>query len=194
MITNWDRGAWMFDCYGSCCVIYIQKATLDDWEKVITFLNENDSLVFEVYNYEDFDPCKTANQIDREFVFQWLNNPPEIDEYYGEVHLNLNGLEFEFFFELKDQMELRLQAGSVKSINDYKIVESLMMKLSTLLNRMVLMAYEGEVEFPLIKVDVRRGMIKVIDKKQYENRFETLRYRIKSFYFRFLQRFFRKKP
>jgi hypothetical protein len=192
MITNWDSVAWIFDYFSAYCVIYIQEATLDDWEKVITFLNENDSLVFELYNYEDLDPYKTTNQIDREFIFQSFSNHSETDDY-AEAHFNLNGLEINCFFEFKDQIELSFQAGSVKSIDDYKTVEALMIKLSTLLNRMVTLAYEGGVIFPLIKVDITRGMIEVVDEKKYENRFYTLKYRIESLYSRFLQIFFPEK-
>jgi len=192
MITNWDNIAWIFDYFSSHSVIYIQEATLDDWEKVITFLNENDSLVFEVYNYEDFDPYKTTNQIDREFIFQSFSNHSETDDN-ANAHFSLNRLEINCFFEFKDQIELCFQAGSVKSIDDYKTVEALMIKLSTLLNRMVTLAYEGGVVFPLIKVDITRGIIEVVDEKKYENRFYSLKYRIESFYLIFLGRFFPEK-
>jgi len=192
MITNWNSIAWAFDDFSAHSVIYIQEATLDDWEKVITFLNENDSLVFEVYNYEDLDPYKTTHQIDREFIFQSFSNHSETDDY-AEAHFSLNGLEINCFFEFKDQIELSFQAGSVKSIDDYKTVEALMIKLSTLLNRMVTLAYEGGVVFPLIKVDVTRGIIEVVDEKKYENRFYSLKYRILSLQSKFLEIFFPKK-
>jgi len=192
MITNWDSVAWAFDDFSIDSVIYIQEATLDDWEKVITFLNENDSLVFEVYNYEDFDPYKTTNQIDREFIFQSFSNHSETDDN-ANAHFSLNRLEINCFFEFKDQIELCFQAGSVKSIDDYKTVEALMIKLSTLLNRMVTLAYEGGVVFPLIKVDVTRGIIEVVDEKKYENRFYSLKYRILSLQSKFLEIFFPEK-
>lgn len=192
MITNWDSVAWIFNDIGICCVIYIQEATLDDLEKVITFLNENDSLVFDVYNYEDLDPYKTTNQIDREFIFHSFSNHSETDDY-AEIHFNLNGLEIHCFFELKDQIELSFKSNSVKSIDDYKKVEELMIKLSTLLNKMVTLAYEGEAVFPLIKVDVTRGIIEVVDEKKYLNRFYTLKYQLLSLYSKFLDIFFPKK-
>jgi len=192
MITNWDRIAWVFDNFTEYCVIYIQEATLDDWEKVITFLNENDSLVFDVFNSEDLDPHKTTHLIDREFIFHSFSNHSETVDY-AEAHFNLNGLEIDCLFEFKDQIELGFQAGSVKSIDDYKTVEALMIKLSTLLNRMVTLGYEGGAVFPLIKVDVTREIIEVVDEKKYENRFYTLKYQILSLYSRFLEIFFHEK-
>ena len=44
-------------------------------------------------------------------------------------------------------------------------MEELMIKLSTLLNRMVTLAYDGEAIYPLIKVDATRGIIEAVDEK-----------------------------
>ena len=192
MITNWDNIAWIFDYFSSHSVIYIQEATLDDWEKVITLLNEKDSLVFEISRHDEFEPYKTTNQIDRESIIQSFINPSERDDY-TEAHFNLNGLEIHCFFEFKDQIELSCQTGSVKSIDDYKTVEELMMKLSTLLNRMVTLAYDGQAVFPLIKVDVTRGIIEAVDEKKYDNRYYSLKYRMHFLYSTFLEIFFPKK-
>lgn len=192
MITNWDNIAWAFDDVSSYSVIYIQEATLDDWEKVITFLNEKDSLVFELYRHNEFKPYRTTNQIDREFIFQSFINHSETDDY-AEAHFNLNGLKIRCFSGSKDQIELNCQTGSIKSIDDYKTMEELMIKLSTLLNRMVTLAYDGEAIYPLIKVDATKGIIEAVDEKKYDNRYYSLKYRMHSLYSRFLELFFPEK-
>ena len=192
MITNWNSVAWIFDYFSAYSVIYIQEATLDDWEKIITLLNEKDSLVFERSRHDEFEPYKTTNQIDREFIFQSFSNHSETDDC-AEAHFNLNGLEIRCFFEFKDQIELSFKSGFVKSMDDYKNVEELMVKLSTLLNRMVTLAYDGQAIFPLIKVDVTRGIIEVVDEKKYDNRYYSLKYRIHSLYSTFLRILFPEK-
>jgi len=192
MITNWNSVAWIFDYFSAYSVIYIQEATLDDWEKVITLLNEKDSLVFEIYRHDDFKPHRTTNQIDREFIFQSFSNPLGRDSRI-DAHFNLNGLRINCLFHLNDQIELYFKSGSVKSMDDYKNVEELMVKISTLLNRMVTLAYEGEAIFPLIKVDVTRGIIEVVDEKKYDNRYYSLKYRIHSLYSTFLRILFPEK-
>lgn len=189
MITNWDNIAWIFAGLQSFSVIYVQEATLDDWNKMITFLNENDSLVFKMYGCDDFEPYKITNQIDREFIMQLFSNSSEKDDY-ADAHFDLNGLEIKCYFELKDQIELSFQSTCIKSIEDYKKVEELMVKISTLFDKQITLAEDGEAIFPLIKVDVTRGIIEAIDEKKYENRYYSLKYRIQSLYSMFLEIFF----
>ncbi len=192
MITNWNNIAWAFDDFSAHSVIYIQEATLDDWEKVITLLNENDSLVFEICRHDEFKPYKTTNQIEREFIIQSFSNHSETDDY-AKAHFNLNGLEINCLLQSNDQIEFYFKSSHVKSMDDYKNVEELMVKLSTLLNRMITLAYEGEAIFPLIKVDVTRGIIEAVDKKKYDNRYYSLKYRMHSLYSTFLRIFFPEK-
>ena len=186
MITNWDNIAWIFAGLQSFSVIYVQEATLDDWNKMITFLNENDSLVFKMYGCDDDEPYKITNQIDREFIMQSFSNSSEKDDY-ADAHFDLNGLKINCYFELKDQIELSFKSTCVKSIEDYKKVEELMVKISTLFDKQITLAEDGEAVFPLIKVDVTRGIIEAIDEKKYENRYYSLKYRIQSLYSMFLE-------
>jgi len=192
MITNWGNIAWIFKGIESFHAIYIQEATLDDWDKMITFLNEYDSLVFKLFDCENFDPYKITNQIDREFIIQSFSNPSEEDDF-GDAHFDLNGLKINCYFQLKDQIELHFKTDDVNSIDDYKKVEELMVKLSTLFDKQVTLAEEGEAIFPLIKVDVTRGIIEAVDEKKYKNRYYTLKYRIEDLYLSFLLKFSPKK-
>lgn len=192
MITNWDNIAWIFHGCHSVSVIYIQEATLDDWNKMITFLNENESLVFEICRHDELKPYKTTNQIDRESIIQSFINPSERDDY-KDAHFDLNGLRVNCIFLLKDQIEFHFNTAHVKSMDDYKNVEELMVKLSTLFNKQVTLAEEGEVVFPLIKVDVTRGIIEAVDEKKYDNRYYSLKHRMHFLYSTFLEIFFPKK-
>ena len=191
MKTNWDNIAWIFNDI-SFCVIYVQEATLDNWSKIITFLNENYSLVFNKYENEDFEPSEVTDRIVKETVFQFFNDTYEND-YCIDASIDMNGLEIKVDFSLKDQIELYSNSDNIKSIDDYKKVEELMIILSKMFDKQVTLSDDGEAEFPLIKVDVTRGIIEAIDKEKYENRFYLLKYRIQDLYSKFLEIFFPKK-
>jgi hypothetical protein len=192
METNWDNIAWMFSPYHGYKQIFLQEATLADWTKLINFLNENYRVVFSKYKSGEIDTYEITNQIDREIVFQWLNDSTGKNGY-GDAAINLNGLEINCYFEFKDQIQLSFDSTDVKSIVDYKKVEELMVKLGTLFDKQVTLAEEGEPEFPLIKVDVTREIIEVVDKKKYDNRYNSLKYRIEYLHLRFLRIFSPKK-
>lgn len=150
MTRNWNDIRWIFVPDGSLRDIYVQNVTLSDWEKLIDFLNLNYDLKF-----GDDD----NNQIDREYVIDYLRDETRKMENKA-LKIYLNGISIHCHFFLSE-IEFDIDPKEIKSIQDFESIEKFMISVSRVLSRQVTLTGESSPEFPLIKIDITKGINKI---------------------------------
>ena len=158
MTETWENISWIFEPDGAWRDIYVQDITIDDWEKLIDFLNANFTLSFN---------GNCPNQIDKDYIVRYLNDKSgKLESRTLIIKLNRVSLFCHFF--LPDQIEFDLDPQNIESYNDFKKVEEFMLSVSTVLKSQVTLTFENDIKYPLIKIDVINGINKVLTQQEFK--------------------------
>jgi len=160
MIYKWSDIEWIFEPDGSLRDIYVQDVSLNDWEKLIDHLNDNFNL-----KYSDKD------YIDKDYVLNYLQDQK------GEMEckslcVNIASIKVNCHFFLSEQIEFDCDPDEINSIKDFEAIETFMSSVSSVLGQQVTLTGENSPEFPLIKIDVRNNINKILSEKEAENLLE----------------------
>ena len=183
MKKNWEDIKWIFEVDGSLRDIYVQDVSIEDWEKLIDFLNENYPL--------KYHPGE-ENQIENDYIIRKLTDESGEMELKS-VSIDLGEIDANCYFFLSDQIEFDIDPKEIKSINDFEKIERFMKSISKILKNQVTLTGENNIKFPLIKIDVTKDLIKVLTEKEaieYHNQETKLTSKIQVFRTKFMLKFF----
>lgn len=167
MKQNWNDVKWIFEPDGALRDIYVQEVSINDWEKLIDYLNENFQL-----NYDISDDQESQEQIDKEYTIKYLQDESGEKESKS-VSIDLGGIIANCHFFLPDQIEFDLDPKEIKSSKDFEKVESFMKSISKTLKNQVTLTGENNIEFPLIKVDLTKDIVKVLTENEAREFYKT---------------------
>ena len=157
-LRNWKDIGWIFEKDGALRDIYVQNATISDWKKVIDLLNSDYKLTFGVY--ED----NLTNKIDFRYVkTMFAEETGELETKSATI--NLDGIVVKCYFFLIDQIEFDINPSEIHSELELKEVINFMKTISTELGKQITLCEENQPEFPLIKIDSKNGIEKILTEK-----------------------------
>lgn len=157
--TSWNEIKWIFEQDGSLRDIYVQDVGLEDWEKVIEYLNSNNQIRFSIGGES------VSNVIDKDYVVSYLSdNSGEMLCPY--LTIQIDNLSINSYFFLVDQIEFDIDPKEVNSLNNYNKIENFMRSISKLLGTQITLTGENTPEFPLIKIHERNGLNKILTQKE----------------------------
>jgi hypothetical protein len=191
MKRNWDDIQFIFKPDGSLLDIYVQEVSIEDWEKLIDFLNENYTLKYGISEGQ-----KSTNRIDKEYTINFLKDESGEMEIKS-VSIDLGGINANCHFFLPDQIEFDIDPKEINSGDDFEKVEKFMTSISETIKNQVTLTYENEIEIPLIKIDVTKNINKALTKEEviefFKKRNDTIKRKIGFMRGKFLMKFFPKK-
>ena len=161
-MRNWNNIEWIFEKDGALRDIYVQNATISDWEKVVDLLNSEYELTFGVY--ED----NLIDKIDFGFVkTMFADETGELETKSATV--DLNGIVVKCYFFLENQIEFDINPTEIKTESDFNKITDFMKSISSKLEKQITLCGENQPEFPLIKIDSKNGIEKILTEKETEN-------------------------
>lgn len=161
-LRNWKDIEWIFEKDGALRDIYVQNATISDWKKVVNLLNSDYKLTFGAC--ED----NLTNKIEFEYVkTMFADETGELERKFATI--DLNGIIVKCYFFLEDQIEFDLWPEDIKTENELNFVLIFLSSLSSILKKEVTLSGENQPEFPLIKIDTKNGIEKILTEKDAEN-------------------------
>lgn len=161
-MRNWENIKWIFEKDGTLRDIYVQNIEISDWEKLIELLNSEYKISYG-NNEENF-----SNQIDLDYVKKmFADETGELEIKFARIDLNGNLIVCHFFLE--DQIEFDISPSKIKSINELNLILEFMKSVSKKLNKEITLCGENQPEFPLIKIDTKSGIEKILTEKEAEN-------------------------
>ena len=153
---------WIFEKDGALRDIYVQNATISDWKKVVNLLNSEYELTFGVY--ED----NLIHEIDFGYVkTMFADETGELETKSATV--DLNGIVVKCYFFLENQIEFDINPTEIKTESDFNKITDFMKSISTKLEKQITLCGENQPEFPLIKIDTKNGIEKILTEKETEN-------------------------
>lgn len=151
MKRNWNDIKWIFEPDGGLIDIYVQEVSLNEWEKIIDLINKKYKV-----NFGD-----AREKIDKQYVIEYLRDEKgEIEYKIASIVLGTIKLNCHFFLE--DQIEFDIDPAEINSIEDFILIESFMIDISKLINNQITLTSENNPEFPLAKIDVNRGINRIL--------------------------------
>ena len=157
-MRNWKDIEWIFEKDGALRDIYVQNATISDWKKVVDLLNSQYKLTFGVY--ED----NLTDKIDFEYVKTiFADKTGELETKSATI--DLDGIVVKCYFFLIDQIEFDINPSEIHSELELKKVTDFMKIMSTELGKQITLCGENQPEFPLIKIDSKNGIEKILTEK-----------------------------
>ena len=161
-MTDWKDIEWIFKKDGALTDIYVQNATLSDWEKVVDLLNSEYKLTFGVY--ED----NLTDKIDFRYVkTMFADETGELETKSATI--DLSGIVVKCFFFLENQIEFDINPTEIKTESDFNKITDFMKSISSKLEKQITLCGENQPEFPLIKIDPKNGIEKILTEKEAEN-------------------------
>ncbi|WP_347175532.1 hypothetical protein [Polaribacter uvawellassae] len=161
-LRNWNNIEWIFEKDGALRDIYVQNATISDWEKVVDLLNSEYELTFGVY--ED----NLIDKIDFGYVkTMFADETGELETKSATV--DLNGIVVKCYFFLENQIEFDINPTEIKTESDFNKITDFMKSISSKLEKQITLCGENQPEFPLIKIDSKNGIEKILTEKETEN-------------------------
>lgn len=161
-MRNWNNIEWIFEKDGALRDIYVQNATISDWEKVVDLLNSEYQLTFGIY--ED----NLNNKIDFGYVkTMFADETGELET--KSVTVDLNGIIVKCYFFLENQIEFDINPTEIKTETEFNKITDFMKSISSKLEKQITLCGENQPEFPLIKIDSKNGIEKILTKKETEN-------------------------
>jgi hypothetical protein len=155
-MQNWDDIKWIFELDGTLRDIYIQEVSIIDWEKLIDLLNKRYSLKYFLSDDENYQ-----TEIDKENVIKSLNDETgNFDIQMASIQIGEIQINCHFF--LPDQIEFDLDPKEISSIEDCNKVMEYMEDISQTLSTQVTLTGENSPKFPLIKIDMTKGIRKIL--------------------------------
>ena len=161
-MRNWKNIEWIFEKDGALRDIYVQNATISDWEKVVDLLNSEYKLTFGVY--ED----NLTDKIDFGYVkTMFADETGELETKSATI--DLSGIVLKCFFFLENQIEFDINPTEIKTELEFNKITDFMKSISTKLEKQITLCGENQPEFPLIKIDTKNGIEKILTEKEAEN-------------------------
>jgi hypothetical protein len=181
MIRKWNDIQWIFETDGSLRDIYVQDISLQEWERLIDYLNANFNLTY-----------SNTDKIDKEYVLEYLRDTSgEMESKSLTIHLGQ--IKVNCYFFLSAQIEFDIDPKEVNSVSDFEQIENFMTSISETLQEQVTLTSENSPEFPLFKIDSKKGINKILTEKEARelsgtnnfllNQFTILETRIKMKFF-----------
>lgn len=165
-LMNWKKTEWIFEKDGALRDIYIQNTTIADWKKVVDLLNAEYKLIFG--NNEE-DP---TDKIDFKFVeAMFADKTGEL--VAKSATIDLSGIIVKCHFFVEEQIEFDINGSEINSKMDFEKLVDFMKKISAKLEKQIILCGENEVEFPLMKIDVKNAIEKILTEKEAENLFKS---------------------
>ena len=184
MNYNWENIKWIFESDGSLRDIYIQNTSIEDWEKLIDFLNSD-------YNVTYF----LENKINKEEVFTYFEDETGNAES-STISIELENIKINCHYFFVEQIEFDIAPSQIKTKSDFEKLLLFMTKISLTLGKQVTLTGENEANYPLIKINVKENIFKIITETEiteyYKLNNSKIRNLFSSFKFRFLMFFFPK--
>ncbi|WP_157209271.1 hypothetical protein [Mariniflexile maritimum] len=185
-LRNWKNIKWIFEKDGALRDIYVQNATISDWERVVELLNSEYKLTFGVY--ED----NLTDKIEFEYVkTMFADETGELETKSATI--DLNGIVVKCYFFLENQIEFDINPTEIKTESDFNKITDFMKSVSAKLEKQITLCGENQPEFPLIKIDTKNGIEKTLTEEDAQNlwkksdqsvsRFKKLKSRIIMKYF-----------
>ena len=142
-MRNWKNIEWIFEKDGALRDVYVQNATVSDWEKVVDLLNSEYKLTYGVY--ED----NLTNKIDFGYVkAMFADETGEME--IKSATIDLNGIIVKFYFALEDQIEFDINPTDIKTESDFYLIIDFMKIISSKLEKQITLCGGNQPEFPLI--------------------------------------------
>lgn len=160
MKRNWEDIKWIFEPDGALRDIYVQEVSLNDWRTVIDLINEKYKV-----NYGDTGEYKDTNQIDKDYVIEYLTDKTGGIESKSAL-ISLGKIRINCHFFLEDQIEFDIDPKEVKSIEDFELIEGFMLEISKSIGNQITLTDENNPKFPLIKIDTNNGINKILTKEE----------------------------
>jgi hypothetical protein len=161
-LRNWNNIEWIFEKDGALRDIYVQNSTISDWEKAVDLLNSEYKLTFGVY--ED----NLTNKIDFGYVkTMFADETGELETKSATI--DLSGIVVKCFFFLENQIEFDINPTEIKTESDFNKITDFMKSISSKLEKQITLCGENQPEFPLIKIDTKNGIEKILTEKEAEN-------------------------
>lgn len=154
MTRKWNDIQWIFEPDGSLRDIYVQDILLREWEKLINHLNANFKVTF-----------SDQEIIDKKYVLEYLQDTSgEMESKSLTIHLGQ--IKVNCYFFLSEQIEFDIDPKEVNSLSDFELIEKFMTSISETLQEQVTLTAEDSPEFPLVKVDTKKGINKILTEKE----------------------------
>lgn len=161
-MRNWKDIEWIFEKDGALRDIYVQNATILDWKKVVDLLNSDYKLTFGVY--ED----NLTDKLDFGYVkTMFADETGELETKSATI--DLDGIVVKCYFFLIDQIEFDINPSEIHSELELKKVTDFMKTISAELEKQVTLCGENQPEFPLIKIDTKNEIEKILTEKEAES-------------------------
>lgn len=161
-MRDWENIKWIFEKDGSLRDIYVQNVEISDWEKLIELLNSKYKIS---YGNEEKN-C--SNQIDLDYVKKmFADETGKLEMKFGRI--DLNGILIVCHFILEEQIEFDICPTEINSIHELNLILEFMKSVSKKLNKKITLCGEMEPEFPLIKIDTKNGIEKILTLKEARN-------------------------
>jgi hypothetical protein len=179
MTEDFEKHKWIFEPDGSLLDIYVQETNLNDWLKLIDFLNTNYKLTFgPTYENEPDD------FINKERVINYLLDTS--GEVYGNsVSILANGLVINCHFFLADEIEFDLDPSEFKGQQDFDDLITFLQNISKQLDKPIILTPQSSPKTHLISIYSRTNTLKITTenelKEHHKNSFSWLG-RIRGFY------------
>ena len=159
---NWENIKWIFERDGALRDIYVQNVEISDWKNVVDLLNSEYKLTFGI------DEMNLSDKIDFEYVkTMFADETGELERKSATI--DLCGIVVKCYFFLEDQIEFDLWPEDIKTENELNFVLTFLSSLSSKLKKQVTLCGENQPEFPLIKIDTKNGIKKVLTEKEAKN-------------------------
>ncbi|BDU25344.1 hypothetical protein [Flavobacterium sp. GSB-24] len=160
MCNIWEEIEWIFEFDGSLRDIYVENVTIEDWKILIDFLNLNHLTQYGVTGENEI-----KNEIDKEYLILMMNDETDTMEC-KTVSIIIDDIIINTHFFSADEIEFDIDPREIKSFEDYIKVVNFMNQISKILNKPLILTGENQKDFPLIKVDFSKNLIKTLTKKE----------------------------
>lgn len=161
IVTDWKDIEWIFEKDGALRDIYVQNATISDWEKVVDLLNSEYKLTYGIYEND------LTDQIDFEYVKTiFVDETGEME--IKSATIDLSGIVVKCYFVLENQIEFDINPTEIKTKSEFYKIIDFMKSISSKLEKQITLCSEGQPEFPLIKIDSKNGIEKILTEKEAE--------------------------
>lgn len=164
MKRDWNDIKWIFEKDGALRDIYVQEVSANDWGKIIDLINKN----YEVY-FGETGESKNNQKIDKKYIIEYLTDQNG-EKVSKSASIVVDQIRLNCHFFLKDQIEFDIDPKEINSIEDFELIENFMLEISKTTYNQVTLTDENRPDFPLIKIDVNKGINKILtedDVKDY---------------------------
>ena len=166
-MRNWKNIEWIFEEDGALRDIYVQNATISDWQNVVDLLNSEYKLTFGIWG------DNLTDKIDFEVVkIMFADETGELE--IKSATIDLNGIIIKCYFFLENQIEFDINPAEIKTELEFNKISNFMRSISLKLEKQIILCGENQPVFPLIKIDTKNGVEKILSEKEAENLWKKL--------------------